>query len=73
MFLFLVGLGALALAAVYWHHLALVNQSSGTGEAQVHTDVIFVFSAPPLAWMLIAILVWLLCIVMGYLWLKLFR
>lgn len=65
-FLVLVGLGALVMAGVFWHHRTTANQSSITGAEQVHTDVIFVFASSPPTLAAFAAIIWLVCVGVSY-------
>lgn len=66
-FVALVVFGAIALAAVFWHHHSLASPWSEAGAEVVHTDVLFVFSVSPLALVASVVVVWLSCVGMTYL------
>ncbi len=68
-FVALVVLGAIALAAVFWHHQRLASPRSEAGAEVVHTNVIFVVSFSPLELMAGAVVVWLSCVGVTYLFL----
>jgi hypothetical protein len=69
LFLALVGLGAIVLTAVFWHHRTVANQARPLGAPEAHTEVIFVFPGSPLVLAASAAIAWLLCLAVGYLWL----
>lgn len=66
-------LGVIALAAVFWHHHRLASGRSEAGAEAVHTNVIMVFSVSPLFLVVGAVVLWLLCVGMSYVMLRMHR
>jgi hypothetical protein len=68
LFLLLMGVCAIALAAVFWHHQTIATQASHSSDPEVHTVLIFALGVSPLSLAASAVVAWLLCIAIGYLW-----